>query len=248
MHCLFLTALAWCFHSDTWQRSCCDQIKFWINSVHFDFDTSSSFFPLLLYSACLYSSQLFSISGALSSSLLCWFFPFLFPPRFMQLFFKPHWPDISIVIVEKGAVVRDLNLTCFCWLWFWCLMLFLPVSFYSACLYSSLLFSTSGALSSSLFCWLFPFLFPTMYMLFFLTALAMRFLSNSWYRSCCDKIKYWINSVHFGSDTSCSFFPLLYSAGFCSSQLFSISGALSSSLFVDFFAFSFLLCWCNSSF
>ena len=144
--------------------------------------------------------------------------------------------------------MRELNLTWFCSLWFWCLMLFLPASFYSACLFSSLLFSTSGALSSSLFCWFFPFLFPTMYMLFFLTALAMRFLSNSWCRGCCDKMKSWINSVHFGSDTSCSFFPLLYSACLYSSQLFSISGALSSSLFVNSFPFSSLLCWCNSSF
>ena len=87
MHFLFLTALAWCFHSDSWQRSCCDKIKPWINSAHFGLDTSCSFFPLLFYSACLYSSQLFSISGALSSSLFCWFFPFLFPRRFMQLFF-----------------------------------------------------------------------------------------------------------------------------------------------------------------
>ena len=85
---------------------------------------------------------------------------------------------------------------------------FFPLLLYSACLYSSRLFSISGALSSSLFVVSFPFSFLLCLCNCFLTALARRFLSNSWYRSCCDKIKSWVNSVHLGSDTSCSFFPL----------------------------------------
>ena len=49
-----------------------------------------------------------------------------------------------------------------------------------------------------------------------------KFNCNSWYRISWQGVKSWVNSVHIGSDTSCSFFPLLlYSACIYSSLFFS---------------------------
>ena len=80
--CIFLTALAWRFLSNSWYRSCCERIDSWINSANFGSDTSCSFFPLLFYSACLYSSLFFSTPGALLSSGFYWLVPFLFSTLF----------------------------------------------------------------------------------------------------------------------------------------------------------------------
>ena len=111
---------------------------------------------------------------------------------------------------------------------------FFPLLLYSACIYSSLFFSTlffllyllhpsdSFPFSSLLFsCSLFKCTCP-------------KFNCNSWYRISFEGIKSWVNSVHIGSDTSCSFFPLLlYSACIYSSLFF-------STLFFSF-TFSILL-------
>ena len=111
---------------------------------------------------------------------------------------------------------------------------FFPLLLYSACIYSSLVFSTrfyllyllhpsdSFPFSSLLFsCSLFKCTCP-------------KFNCNSWYRVSFEGIKSWVNSVHIGSDTSCSFFPLLlYSACIYSSLFF-------STLFFSF-TFSILL-------
>ena len=111
---------------------------------------------------------------------------------------------------------------------------FFPLLLYSACIYSSLFFSTlvfllyllhpsdSFPFSSLLFsCSLFKCTCP-------------KFKCNSWYRISGQGVKSWVNSVHVGSDTSCSFFPLLlYSACIYSSLFF-------STLFFSF-TFSILL-------
>ena len=47
------------FNCNSWYRISWQGIKSWVNSVHIGSDTSCSFFPLLLYSACIYSSLFF---------------------------------------------------------------------------------------------------------------------------------------------------------------------------------------------
>ena len=76
-----------------------------------------------------------------------------------------------------------------------------------------------------------------------------KFNCNSWGRISFEGIKSWVNCVHIGSDTSCSFFPLLlYSACIYSSLLFSTCLFLLYLLHPsDSFLFSSLLFSCSVS-
>ena len=113
------------------------------------------------------------------------------------------------------------------------------------------------ALSSLFFSTLLVFILPSSFQLFFFLLYLLhpsdsfpfssllfscslfkctcpKFNCNSWYRISFEGITSWVNSVHIGSDTSCSFFPLLlYSACIYSSLFF-------STLFFSF-TFSILL-------
>ena len=81
------------FNCNSWHRISWEGIKSWVNSVQILSDTSCSFFPLLPYSACIYSSLLclylffpllFNSFFSPLPSPSFWFFPFLFSTLFMQ--------------------------------------------------------------------------------------------------------------------------------------------------------------------
>ena len=130
-------------------------IKSWVNSVHIGSDTSCSFFPLLLYSPCIYSSLFFST----------FFFSFTFSILLilsLSLLYSFHVVSLSAiarsltVIVDIGSLEKDII--------FWV---------------------NSVHIGSDTSC------------------------SFSWYGISWEGIKSWVNSVSIDSDTSCSFFPLL---------------------------------------
>ena len=151
---------------------------------------SCSFFPLLLYSACIYSSLFFSTPFSPLPSPSFWFFPFLFSTLFMLSALARS----LTVMVDIGSLDKELNLQ---------LILFILA--------------------------LIP---PTL-------SVGLGSLEKD--------IKSWVNSVHIGSDTSCSFFPLLlYSDCIDSSLLFSTFVSLLYLLHPsDSFPFSSLLFSCS---
>ena len=191
---------------------------------------SSLFFSTLLVFILPSSFQLFFFSFTFSILLIL----------SLSLLYSFHVVSLSAlarsltVIVDIGSLERELNLELILFI----LALILP------------------ALSSLFFSTLLVFILPSSFQLFFLLYLlhpsdsfpfssllfscslfkctCPKFNCNSWYRISFEGIKSWVNSVHIGSDTSCSFFPLLlYSACIYSSLFF-------STLFFSF-TFSILL-------
>ena len=181
------------FNCNSWYRISFEGIKSWVNSVHIGSDTSCSFFPLLLYSACIYFSVFLSTL----------FFSFTFSILLilsLSLLYSFHVVSLSAlarsltVIVDIGSLEKDIK--------FWV---------------------NSVHIGSDTSC------------------------SFSWYRISWEGIKSWVNSVQIVSDTLFSFFPLLpYSACIYFSLFFSTLLFLLYLLHPsDSFPFSSLLFSCS---
>ena len=234
-------------------------IKSWVNSVHIGSDTSCSFFPLLLYSACIYASLFFSTLFFLLyflhpsdsfpfSSLLfsCSLFKCTCPKFNCNSLYRTSWQGVKSWVnsVHTGSdtscsfswygiswegfkswansVLIDSDTSCSSSLFLPTLLVYIFVPSLFNSLVSPLPFPSF---------WFSPFLFSTIFM-FSLSAIARSLTvivgigslekdikswvnsvhtgsdtscSFSWYRSSWQGVKFWVNSVHTGSDTSCSF-------------------------------------------
>ena len=163
---------------------------------------SSLFLPTLLVLILPFSFQLVCLSFTCSILLIL----------SLSLLYYFHVVSLSAiarslaVIVDIGSLEKDIKS------WVHSVHIgsdtscsFFPLLAYSACIDSSLLFSTF----LSLLYLLHPSdSFPFSSLLFSCSLFKCncpKFTCNSWYRISWQGIKSWVNSVHTGSDTSCSF-------------------------------------------
>ena len=252
---------------NSWYRISWQGVKSWVNSVHIGSDISCSFFPLLLYSACIYSSLFFStlffsftfsILLILSLSLL-----YSFHVVSLSAFARSLTVIVDIgslgkklnlelilfilvlvsppLSVGMGSLEKELNLELILFL-----LTLIPHALSSLFLPTLLVYVRPFSFQLSCFSFIFSiFLILSLSLVYYFHVVSLSAIARSltvivdirslekdiklwvnsvhigsdtscsfsWYRISWDGIKSWVNSVQIVSDTSCSFFPLLpYSA------------------------------------